>query len=153
MRSSQITTIEWYIPNIASRQPYATPLRDVVVANRPALNITAAPIKIQLFAEPKVEVTEPETPPTVDYDDLIDTFLSKSDLRIVANDKAAPSEVETSLEFDDDDDLVSEELAQIYLSQGLNDKAIDIYTQLSLLNSEKSSYFAQLIDEIKQNKN
>ena len=47
-----------------------------------------------------------------------------------------------------DDDLVTEDLAEIYLAQGLYDEAIAIYRKLSLLNPEKSVYFASLIDKI-----
>ena len=47
-----------------------------------------------------------------------------------------------------DDDLVTEDLAEIYLAQGLCDEAIAIYRKLSLLNPEKSVYFASLIDKI-----
>ena len=42
----------------------------------------------------------------------------------------------------------TEELAEIYRQQGLNDEACAIYRKLSLRNPEKSVYFAELIDEI-----
>jgi tetratricopeptide (TPR) repeat protein len=56
----------------------------------------------------------------------------------------------SEVEFGDDDDMVSEELAEIYLNQGLYDEAIDTYRKLSLLNSEKSIYFAGLIAKIEE---
>ena len=61
--------------------------------------------------------------------DLIDRFLKEAELS-------------------GDDDLVTEDLAEIYLAQGLCDEAIAIYRKLSLLNPEKSVYFASLIDKI-----
>ena len=57
-------------------------------------------------------------------------------------------EIVTEAEFDEDDDMVSEELAEIYLAQGLNDMAKETYRKLSLLNPEKSIYFAELISKI-----
>ena len=56
--------------------------------------------------------------------------------------------IEAVADFDDEDDLVTEELAEIYRQQGLNDEACAIYRKLSLRNPEKSVYFAELIDEI-----
>ncbi|WP_295915369.1 hypothetical protein [uncultured Alistipes sp.] len=85
-------------------------------------------------------------------DDIIDRFLQEEDLRIVAaGDDPGGEEVRTEAELDDDDEVVSEELAEIYLAQGLRDKAIAIYRKLSLLNPEKSVYFATLIGKLENN--
>ncbi|MFI3281621.1 MAG: hypothetical protein R3Y44_06595 [Rikenellaceae bacterium] len=79
-------------------------------------------------------------------DDVIDRFLSCSGLRIVVDDSSkAEADVQIEPNLSEEDDLVSEELAKIYLTQGLNREAIEIYRKLSLLNSEKSVYFAKLI--------
>lgn len=84
-------------------------------------------------------------------DDIIDRFLREDDLRIVAAEGEPEEEVRTEAELDADDELVSEELAEIYLAQGLRDKAIAIYSRLSLLNPEKSIYFAELIAKLENN--
>ena len=68
--------------------------------------------------------------------------------RIVAEEGEVVEEVRTEAELSGDDDLVTEDLAEIYLAQGLCDEAIAIYRKLSLLNPEKSVYFASLIDKI-----
>ena len=60
-------------------------------------------------------------------------------------------EVVLQPELDDDDEVVTEELAEIYLAQGLRDKSVAIYRKLSLRNPEKSVYFAELIGKIENN--
>ena len=80
------------------------------------------------------------------HDDLIERFLRRDDLRIVAQEGDA--EDMSRVEIEADDDMVSEDLAEIYEKQGLYSEAIDTYRKLSLLNSEKSVYFARLIAEI-----
>ena len=70
--------------------------------------------------------------------DLIDRFLKEGGHRIVAEEGEVVEEVRTDAELSGDDDL----------AQGLCDEAIAIYRKLSLLNPEKSVYFASLIDKI-----
>lgn len=88
-------------------------------------------------------------------EEIIDTFLQERDLRIVAQEGEPDSEVRLQPDLDEDDEIVSEELAEIYLAQGLRDRAVAIYRKLSLLNPEKSVYFAELIrkTENKENNN
>ena len=83
--------------------------------------------------------------------EIISRFLRKNDYRIVAEEGEVDNEVCTEADIDDEDDLVSEELAEIYLAQGLKSEAIEIYRKLSLLNSEKSIYFAEKIENIEKN--
>ena len=80
--------------------------------------------------------------------DIIDRFLSTETHRIVAEEGEVESEIVTEAELQDEDDMVSEELAEVYLAQGLKDMAIETYRKLSLLNPEKSIYFAELISKI-----
>ena len=83
--------------------------------------------------------------------EIISRFLRKNDYRIVAEDGEVENEVCIEAEIDEEDDIVSEELAEIYLAQGLKCEAIEIYRKLSLLNSEKSIYFAEKIENIEKN--
>lgn len=83
--------------------------------------------------------------------EIISRFLRKGDYRIVAEEGEVDGcDVLTEAELDDEDDLVSEELAEIYLSQGLKSQAIEIFRKLSLLNTEKSVYFAEKIEKIEK---
>ena len=83
--------------------------------------------------------------------DIIDRFLSSEPRRIVDEEGEVNEEIVTEAEFDDDEEMVSEELAEVYLAQGLNDMAKETYRKLSLLNPEKSIYFAGIISKIDSN--
>ena len=100
----------------------------------------SAPQRYAVDAEKIAEESEGE---------LINRFLRMGDFRIVAEEGEVEEEVRTEAEFDDEDDLVSEELAEIYLSQGLKCEAIEIYRKLSLLNPKKSAYFAAQIEKLR----
>ena len=83
-------------------------------------------------------------------DDIIDRFLRHEDLRIVADETTEDKDVTTEPDIAGEDDVVSEQLAKIYAAQGLNEQAIEIYRKLSLLNTEKSVYFAELIGKLEK---
>ena len=102
----------------------------------------SAPQRYAVDAEKIAEESEGE---------IISRFLRKGDYRIVAQEGEVEGDVLTEAEIDDEDDLVSEELAEIYLAQGLKSEAVEIYRKLSLLNSEKSVYFAEKIENIEKN--
>ena len=80
--------------------------------------------------------------------DIIDRFLRAETHRIVAEEGEVEREITIEADISDEDDMVSEELAEVYLAQGLKDMAIETYRKLSLLNPEKSIYFAELISKI-----
>lgn len=86
-------------------------------------------------------------------DEIIDRFLQEKDLRIVAREgEPEPNEeIVTEAALSEEEDLVTEELAEVYLGQGLKREALAIYRRLSLLNPEKSVYFAEIIEKLETN--
>ena len=85
---------------------------------------------------------------TVTKEDVIDKFLNDGNFKIIADDSLPEREIVIEPALEDEDDIVSEALAEIYYSQGLFKQSIDIYRKLSLLNPEKITYFARIIDKI-----
>ncbi|WP_236974329.1 hypothetical protein [Membranihabitans maritimus] len=65
--------------------------------------------------------------------------------------KKKPSQTEKLAEesVQENEEVVSETLADLYVQQGLTEKAKDMYTKLSLKFPEKSIYFAAKIKELK----
>jgi hypothetical protein len=104
----------------------------------------------ELIVKPEISLKEIniEELTRITSSDIIDKFLRAENLKIVAQEGEVENEITTEPTFADDDDMVSEELAEVYLAQGLNDMAIETYRKLSLLNPEKSVYFAEIISKI-----
>ncbi len=46
--------------------------------------------------------------------------------------------------------VISEQLAEVYLKQGMKEEAIEMYKALSLQNPKKSAYFAKILKKIKK---
>ena len=112
-----------------------TPLQRLLATNRGVSQIELLDIDVETLAA----VTDSQ---------LIDRFLKVGDYRIVAETGDDAEEIVTEASFDDDDDIVSEEIAEIYAAQGLKSQAIEIYRKLSLLNPKKSAYFADQIEKL-----
>ena len=79
-------------------------------------------------------------------DNLVDRFI-QTDPRISKPSKAeffSPIQM-AKKSVEDNDMIVSETLARVYIDQGNTEKAIHIFRKLSLLYPDKSTYFAALI--------
>ncbi len=97
------------------------------------------------------EEASPEQIEMAYNDCIIERFLDSGDYRI--DEKADEAQVaETDNFIVDDDELLTEELAEVYLQQGLFEQACEIYRRLSLLYPKKSIYFAELIERYGQRK-
>lgn len=80
--------------------------------------------------------------------ELIDRFIEESP-KMSAPQKNALKSKPAFASHQEDDRLMTETLARVYSEQGLYGKAIKAYRILSLKYPEKSSYFADRINEIK----
>jgi tetratricopeptide (TPR) repeat protein len=81
--------------------------------------------------------------------DLIDKFINEEP-RIVPKPTFFDPVDSAKHSLLDNESVVSETLAEIYYKQGNLAKAIKIYKKLSLVNPQKSSYFAALIEKIQK---
>lgn len=131
----------WFLPARVAREVFSG-------QSDPRLSVMAPWRAESSLCRPEVDASELTR---LTSEEIIDRFLCEEDLRIVAEEGEPDVEVTTEAALDDDDELVSEDLAEIYLSQGLRERAIAIYRKLSLLNPEKSVYFAELIAKIENN--
>ncbi len=84
---------------------------------------------IQKFTE-----TQPTIPPAPKNEDLTDEEIKNLSEQSVSKTKP----------------IVTELMANIYINQGKNDEAIEIYEKLILKNPEKRAYFAAKIEEVKE---
>jgi len=83
------------------------------------------------------------------YDDcIIDRFLDSGDYKIDETANEAQVSEPDGFIIDGADELLTEELAEVYLKQGLFEQAREIYRRLSLLYPKKSIYFAELIERM-----
>ena len=86
--------------------------------------------------------------PTLEYQDLIDSYINQGDKRIVLSDQPegqlqTPDLTEEDIESNED--YFTETLAKIYIKQGRYTKALEIIRRLSLKYPKKNRYFADQI--------
>lgn len=86
------------------------------------------------------------------YDELIDRFL-KEEPRIRPKRDVSSQENLAEKNTTIPEDIGTETLAEIFVKQGLHEKALDIYQKLSLKFPKKSSYFAEKIKSLKNDIN
>jgi hypothetical protein len=103
--------------------------------------------------EPESEIPKPESHVPghgfpASKASLIEKFIQEEPR--ISKPKAAffsPTESAIRSNFDEEE-IVSETLAQLYAQQGNIQKAKHIYEKLSLINQEKSRYFAAQIEKL-----
>ena len=81
--------------------------------------------------------------------ELIEKFIKQAPSEKITIDPAKFTNEDLSEKSSrENESFLTETLAQIYLKQGFVQKAIDVYTKLSLKYPEKSAYFASKITEL-----
>lgn len=87
--------------------------------------------------------------------DIIEKFIQENpSISKAKKDNYTASEI-AQLSLNDNDDVVTETLARVYMKQGHYDKAIKTYQKLSLKIPEKKAFFAsqiEVIEELKKQK-
>lgn len=99
--------------------------------------------------EELLDTPEQPKPASKDFE-IIESFIRNDPQITPPNAEQIDNENKAKKSAEDQNDLVSETLASIYIEQMLYDKAIDTYEKLSLKFPEKRRYFADLIQSIEK---
>ena len=94
--------------------------------------------------------TEEQQRPATKDAEIIESFIKNDPQILPPKPEQIDNENKAKKSAEDQNDLVSETLANIYIEQMLYDKAIDTYEKLSLKFPEKRRYFADLIQSIEK---
>ncbi len=135
---------------IPSEPEHFSPEELLAIVHRRLAEISSGEIRSN---QPEIIPSEEATPANkssaTSTSDIIDRFI-REEPRISRPGVRFYSPSDESWESSaENEDIISETLAMLYAEQGNLTKAISIYEKLSLLNQEKSRYFAAQIKKLK----
>ncbi len=91
--------------------------------------------------------------PKLDLDKLIDMLSAVEGLRIqLPTEGEVADDRDLSTESEGVDDIITESIAKIHISQGKKKEALRVYSKLIEKNSDKAAYYQEKIDEINSSK-
>ncbi|MBW6498208.1 MAG: hypothetical protein K0B09_07475 [Bacteroidales bacterium] len=144
-KSSFALLPSWMIQLFSKKQPSQNAVQE-------AREVPEPPVQETGTADPVIADQQPPVSqmprPTRKHDQLIEKFL-KEEPRIKPIRDHSNQENLAERNLLEPEEIGTETLAKIFLKQGLHEKALDIYKKLSLKYPEKSSYFAEKINTVK----
>ncbi len=105
--------------------------------------------KLYLENSYQLQLLDEQTIPNNAGDSLIDKFIKEEPQLKPTNTTLANTENKAKKSAELPDELITETLAQIYVTQKIYSKAIAAYEKLSFKIPKKSAYFASLIQKLK----
>ena len=136
------------IQEVLPKQEEAEPAPDQIKPDRAKKEKPKTP-KVKK-AKSKEKTSRKGKSKKLEQDEIIEKFINKEpsiSARPVRSTESQPDLSAASTSFNED--LVSENLAQIFVNQGKKNKAIDIYKKLIWKFPQKKAYFASRIEELK----
>lgn len=130
-------------------RPFASPVKNI----SPAQNLQQQYVEHIFHLQTPLEQMDENEPMATEHSkerELVDNFIKNEPQIKAPKPDQINNENKAKKSAEDNYDLVSETLAEIYTEQMLYHKAIDTYQKLSLKFPEKSRYFADLIQSLEK---
>ncbi len=140
------------------------PMSRVFISREASENVRQTPLPKSSFPSWNTPKSRPQHPaPTAAMDTSPNSLSKKDDRELPATPETAPEKKATpppktlteldaafmaAKSVEENENIVSETLAKIFVRQGHKKRAIEIYRKLSLKFPEKKAYFAALIREL-----
>ncbi len=114
------------------------------------LEVKVTPEQLEKYFRPKKKETEPSINIQDPKKEIVERFI-QNDPRLTPPEEYQLKNLKIGEGSNvEDENLISETLAQIHLQQGRTGRAIKIYEKLILLNPAKKDYFASQIEKLKR---